>query len=129
MFERALSATEIVENTISEESRIQRSRQIGEEYPDYVPVFVKYYDCDGIYRNILHKDIPYMKLLFIIRQKRKISPTMGLMSLVEKERNPETGKIQAFQVPTNQTIGQIAENYLHSDGFMYINICVESVFG
>jgi hypothetical protein len=54
---------------------------------------------------------------------------MALMSLIEKERNPDTGKISVVQVPTNQTVGEIAENYLHSDGFMYINICTESVFG
>lgn len=129
MFERTLYATEIVENTISEEMRIKRSKQINEQYPDYVPIFIKYYDNDGIYRNIIHKDIPYMKLLFIIRQKRNILPTMALMSLIEKERNPDTGKISVVQVPTNQTVGEIAENYLHSDGFMYINICTESVFG
>lgn len=129
MFKRILSTTEIVENTIDESCRIARGNQINNEYPDYVPVFVKYYDSDSIFRNILQKDIPFIKFLFIIRKKRRISPSIGLMSLVEKERDAETGKVGVFQVPTNMTIGKIAEKYIHKDGFLYINISTESVFG
>lgn len=124
-----LTATEIVENTISMENRIKRREQFKKEYPNYVPVFIKYYDSDCIFRNILHKDIPFTKLLFIIRQKRRIKPSIGLMSLIELEREYDTGNIQCLQVPTNQTIGELAMRFLHSDGFMYINITQENVFG
>lgn len=126
---RSLTATEIVENTVSEAHRKKRSEQMKEEYPNYVPVFIKYWDSDNIYRNIIHHDVPFLKLLFIIRQKRKISPTLGLMSLIEKDRDPKTGDISTLQVPTTQNMGQISEKYLHSDGFLYLNVCTENVFG
>lgn len=51
------------------------------------------------------------------------------MSLIELEREYDTGNIQCLQVPTNQTIGELAMRFLHSDGFMYINITQENVFG
>lgn len=124
-----LTATEIVENSISIESRMKRKTQFKTEYPDYVPVFIKYYDSDIIFRNILHNDIVYTRLLFIIRQRRSISPTMGLMSLIEYDRNKETGKIRSVQVPSSKTMGELARDYLHDDGFLYINITIENVFG
>lgn len=124
-----LTATEIVENTISVESRMRRRDQFKKEYPEYVPVFIKYYDSDSIFRNILHKDIPYTKLLFIIRQKRKIRPTVGLMSLVELERDMDTGIVRAMQVPTNHNMGELSRMFSHSDGFLYLNITQENVFG
>lgn len=129
MFSRTLTATEIVENTISINNRMSRMEHFKIEYPDYIPVFIKYYDSDSIFKNILHKDIPYVKLLFIIRRRRRIKSGTALMSLVEKERDEQTGNIECAQVPTNMTIGEIAEKYLHKDGFMYINICTENVFG
>lgn len=127
--QNTLTATEIVENTISVEKRKMRREQFKVEYPDYVPVFIKYYDSDSIFRNILHKDLPFMKLLFIVRQRRMICPTLGLMSLIELERDEETGRVNCIQIPSSQTIGALAESFLHRDGFMYISITTESVFG
>jgi hypothetical protein len=121
-----LTATEIVEKSISIENRYRRKKKFTEEYPDYIPVFIKYYDSDSIFTNILHKDIPFMRLLFIVRKKRSISPSTGIMTLIEYE---DAGEIRSVQVPAGKTIGEISHDYLHNDGFLYLNIMTENVFG
>lgn len=125
----SLSTTEIVENTISMEYRIERKDRFMQDYPDYIPVFIKYYDSDSIYRNILHRDIQFMKLIYVVRERRKISPTIALMTLIERERDIETNEISCINAPGCSTIGEIANKFMHKDGFLYLNVTTENVFG
>lgn len=129
MFSQLLYATEIVENTISKKDRCRRSQTMSREFPSFVPLFIKYYDSDIIHRNLVGKEIVFSKLLYTIRKKRNILPTTAIMSLIEKERDDTTGKISTIIVPSTETVGDIAERYKHSDGFLYISVCCENVFG
>ena len=124
-----LSTTDMIENTISMENRTIRSKQFKKDYPGYIPCFIRYYDSPCIYRNIIHGDVHFTKFLCIIRKKRNINATTGLMSLIEKERDVTNGRVSSFQVPCNLTIKELADRYLHADGFLYISIMVENVFG
>ena len=54
---------------------------------------------------------------------------MALMSLIECERDKVSGQFKSFQVPFSKTIGELALDYLHDDGFLYINVMTENVFG
>lgn len=122
-----LSTTEIVEKNTSLDDRLKRKNKFEVEYPEFVPVFVKHYDSDVIHRNILHRDIPFTKFLYLIRSKKQIPSTVGLMSLVEVQK--EDNSISYIQVQSSMTIGELGSKYLHEDGFLYLNITIENIFG
>lgn len=124
-----ISLTEIVENTIGLHKSRRNSEKVKEKYTDHVPIYVKYYDNDRIYLYLPHRTIPFMDFMYIIRKRRSIGPETQLVLLIECERDPKSGRVGAVQATMSQTMGELADQYMHEDGFLYVNVATESTFG
>jgi hypothetical protein len=124
---RNTSAITLVEDNVSYEKRLHRSRFFKTEYPDSVPIFLKYGEARVIHRYIIPRDNNFGHLLVAFRRKLTLKSTSGLISMVEKVC--EDGDVHSFQVSISSTIGKLEHDYVHKDGFLYIHITIENVFG
>ena len=104
------------------EERINESRLILKKYPDKIPIIVN--ECsedlkDKIKRKmLLQSDMTVSNYLYSIRQKFKIKPEESFILFVN-------GKI-----PTSTTLlYELYNNHKDKDGFLYISIIKENVFG
>jgi hypothetical protein len=121
------TTTKLVEANVSLEKRRESARFFKNgEYPNSVPVFVQYKGV--IHRYIVPIDNNFGHLLMAFRHKLSLKSTVGLISLVEKPPNM-MGIVKSYQVSLSMTMGLLAIEYLHEDGFLYVNITPEHVFG
>lgn len=128
---KKLSTTKLVDDNILFEKRIKRSKYFKEQYPDCVPIYLQYSntsssDIGRLHRYVVPKDNSYGHLLLAFRRKVKLKSTMGMISLVEYIKNDQ---VEAALITTSTSIEKLAEQYLHDDGFLYINITTENTFG
>lgn len=128
---KSITTKELVENTVPLEKRIHRSNYFKTEYPNSVPIFVQYHTRQSIHRYVVPRDNNFGHLLIAFRRKLSLRSSVGIISLVEKEQLGDRGdkRIACFQVSTSTSIGELADKFLHDDGFLYINITTENVFG
>lgn len=130
---KTLYTTKLVDDNIPLEKRIKRAEYFKNEYPDSVPIYIQYSANNGsgnigrLHRYVVPKDNSYGHLLLAFRRTVKLKSSMGMISLVE--RIMPDGEIKAFLVTTATTIEKLAEENLHYDGFLYINITSENTFG
>lgn len=128
---KSITTTELVESTIPLEKRLHRSKYFMEEYPECVPIFVQYDADQTLHRYVVPKDNNFGHLLIAFRRKLTLKSSIGLMSLVEKVKvvDNDKPKIDCFQVSSSSTIRDLADKYIHDDGFLYVNVTTENVFG
>lgn len=102
--------------------RVSECQLILKKYPDKIPIIVN--ECsddlkDKIKRKmLLQSDMTVSNYLYSIRQKFKIKPEESFLLFVN-------GKI-----PTSTTLlYELYNNHKDKDGFLYISIIKENVFG
>lgn len=137
---KPLSTTKLVDDNILYDKRMKRSRYFLNNYPDCVPIYLQFSgdkthvsgEISRLHRYVVPRDNSYGHLLLAFRRKVKLKSTIGMVSLVESiEIDPETKepKVKGSLVTTATTIGSLADQYIHDDGFLYINITSENTFG
>lgn len=122
-----VTTTKLVNDHVPIEKRYNRSRYFKREYPDSIPIFVQY--KYNIHRYLVPRDNNFGHLLIAFRRKLSLKSSMGLISLIEKQDEDNSDVVKSYQLATSQTIGELSERYLSDDGFLYINITTENVFG
>lgn len=90
-------------------------------YPDHFPMYIRY--KGEITRHIVPGDKPYSYLMFAIRRTRVISAKVGIIALVETPEHTSKAPMG------NDLICDVAKRMCHPDGFMYIDVVEENVFG
>jgi hypothetical protein len=125
------TTTTLVKHTTPIETLVKRQRYFKDEYPCHVPAFVQFNGDSMIHRYVLPRDSTFGHFLVAFRRKIQLRSTEALMPLLEKEVVAGDGKvtISNFQAPSNKTIDSIASDYLHLDGYLYINMTLENTFG
>lgn len=120
-----ITTTELVERTIPLSKRLHRSKYFKEHYAGSVPVYIQYGNTGVLHRYIVPGENNFGHLLVAFRRKTVLKPSEALMSLIEVPGD----EIKSVQATTNSTMNELAERHLHPDGFLYVNIVAENVFG
>lgn len=110
-----------VNSSMYSNDRNQEALFLKQKYPNHQPCFIRY--KGKISRHLLPKEQLYSFLLFTIRKSRQIDPKVAVMSLIERQDGSSIAPRGAA------TIGEIANQYMHDDGFCYIEFVNENVFG
>lgn len=118
-----LTTTELVERTVPLSKRRQRVEYFSKEYPESVPIFLQYTENQELHRYVVPKDNHFGHLLVAFRRKFQLKSTYGLMCLIENDEG------KTYQISTSSSIRSLADKYLHNDGFLYITVTKENVFG
>lgn len=130
-----LSSSSATESEISKESyvpykdkytfeqRINKVNDFKKRFPTKIPVIIEKdprSDIENISKNtyLFEKDIPYKRVLFIIRKGIKLSPEKGLFVFINN--------IMINDMDT--TVEQLNEKYGEPDG-LFIVYSGENVFG
>lgn len=123
--------TLLVRENIPVETKEKRRIYFAREYPGHVPTFVQYGHDSMIHRYVIPRDSSFGHFLVAFRRKIQLRASEALMALVEKQdyddKNNES--IKSFQVTSNRTIGELADEYLNKDGYLYINMTTQHTFG
>lgn len=121
---KSLSLKTVVERISSLEERKRDVEYISQRYPNHCPIFVRYgAKSDKVWRHIMPKNKQFAMLIFAIRKARKVPATIGLSFLVE------TPKGSYMQPPGNMEFDQVQVEFGHPDGFIYVNVVEQNVFG
>lgn len=105
------------------EKRKQESAQVKAKYPNRCAVIV--YSNDSRlpefekYKYLVPDDLTVAQFMQIVRKKIKLSPEQAIFMYVADNVLP----------PTSATLASIAKDHIDEDGFLYINIVGENVFG
>lgn len=118
-----VSCTEKVEKSQSFENRVKRFNYFKQNKPGFIPVYVCFEDVNDIQRYIIQDDVQFIKLLLAVRKKMNLKPSVGLFCIVEDSKR------NGLMVKPTDIIKDLHNKYKHEDGFLYISIRFESVFG
>lgn len=102
------------------EERLSISTNIKQKYPDRIPIIVNTTDfVMDKYKFLSPANINIHKLLISIRKSiQKLNPNEALFLLINNT------------IPNNTSlISELYNEYKNNDGFLYITITKESVFG
>jgi hypothetical protein len=69
------------------------------------------------------EDKKFSVLIHKVRKTRQVPPSVGLAFLLE---TPRGGQIQ---IPASMDFGRLTREFAHEDGFIYINVVEQNVFG
>jgi hypothetical protein len=125
---REQTTTRLVLENIPQETRDKRRVYFEREYPGHVPLFVQYGHDMMIHRYVIPRDSSFGHFLIAFRRKIQLKASDSLMALVEKQGHDDD-IIKSFQVSSHKTIGELADEYLNRDGYLYINMATEHTFG
>ena len=101
------------------EKRRELSNRILKKYRDKIPIIIqsKNIKCRK-YKFLVHKNDEFSFFLLILRKFIEIHPDEALYTFINNT------------IPVNsETIGSIYKKYVEEDGFLYVNISLESTFG
>ena len=107
--------------------RRDKAERIYITYNMFVPVYASISGSNAIFRFLVKRATPLSVLMFTIRKKTKMDASSGLFLMIEKEDSD--GKVSAIMANTNDDMNYIHNKYVNKDGFIYIKIQKESVFG
>ena len=98
--------------------------KIHGSYPGRVPIIIEVYSKDQIVlvknKYLTPVDISVGKFMAEIRKNvQGLTPERALFLLMENKTLP----------PISETIGSLYDKHKHSDGFLYLYLCDENVFG
>lgn len=128
---REINTFYLVRQNISEEVKCKRRNYFQREYPHHVPAFVQYGHDHMIHKYVLPRDSSFVHFLVAFRRKLQLNSTEALMALIEKYEKNKDGKevVKSFQITCHKTIGDLADEYLNPDGYLYINVTIQHTFG
>lgn len=106
------------------EERKQETLNVLKKYPDRIPIIC---EKNSLSRNIVEIDkkkylvpcdLTVGQFVFIIRQRLKLNPEIGIYFF-----------INGFIPPSSAFIVNIYEQHKDEDGFLYITYALENTFG
>jgi GABA(A) receptor-associated protein len=106
------------------EKRFEESSKIREKYPDKIPcVVTKSERCVDIpsldkQKYLVPSDLTFGQMIFVVRKRLRLSPEKGIFLFVNN-------KLPASSL----LMTQVYTEHRASDGFLYITISSENVFG
>lgn len=105
------------------DNRLKESNKILTKYPDRIPIIVervKKSDLPIIDKSkyLVPKDMTVSQFFFIIRKRIKLNQSQALFMTVN-------GSL----LSTNDTIGDVYNNYKNKDNFLYMLYTGENTFG
>lgn len=105
------------------EKRLEESRRILKKYPDRVPVIILR-GSDEIpnidrQKYLVPNDLAISGLMYIVRQRIKLSPEKSLYFFIDNTVMPATSNL----------VSNMYDEYADKDGFLYITYCGETTFG
>ena len=105
------------------EKRIEESKRILTKYPDRVPVIIlrgsKEVPKIDRQKYLVPCDLAISGLMYIVRQRIKLSPEKSLYFFINDTVMPATATL----------VSAMYEDYKDKDGFLYITYCGETTFG
>ena len=106
------------------EDRQSEGIRITQRYPDRIPIIVEREpsakslpELDK-HKYLVPRDLTVGQFIYVIRKRMRLSPEQGLFMFVNNTIPP-----------TNQLIGELYDNHVDPDLFLYITYCGEAVFG
>jgi len=106
-------------SSYSLEKRKELSNKIFTKYKDKIPIIIqsKNIKCKKI-KFLIHKHDEFSFFFLILRKFIEIQPDDALFTFINDT------------IPVNsESIGSIYKKYKDEDGFLYVNISLESTFG
>ncbi len=106
------------------EDRKKESAKVKAAYPDRFPVIV-YSNDDKLsamfdkYKYVVPDDVTIAGFMQIVRKKIKLDANQAIFMYVSDNVLPAT----------SATIASVCKEHLDEDGFLYVNIVGENVFG
>jgi GABA(A) receptor-associated protein len=100
--------------------RLAESNHIRQKYPDRVPIILEPDSRISLSKKkyLVSWDLTMGQFIYIIRNRVKLASHQSLLFLTQQT------------VPsTSELIKSLYERYKDRDGFLYMNCCVENVFG
>jgi len=114
------------------EKRLQESERIKNKYPERIPVIINIDNTNTFRKNVpdmekikylFPSDSPVASVLVVARKRMKISEATGLFVFIHNENGKDV-------IPqTNQSMKDLYNKYKNKDGFLYLIITGENVFG
>jgi GABA(A) receptor-associated protein len=105
------------------ERRKGEADRVLQKYTDRVPVIVEK-SKDSILPDLdnrkflVPKDLTVGQFIWVIRKRIRLAPEQAIFIFVDNTLPPQS-----------QTIAQVYQDHVDSDGFLYLSISGESVFG
>lgn len=111
-------------NLYSFDKRVTESRRILSRYPNRIPVICEK-SKNQLSLPVLNKvkylvpaDLTIGQLICVIRNRMKLSSEVAIFLTID-----------GYIPPSISLIGELYENYKHSDGFLYVEYSAENTFG
>lgn len=103
------------------EERKSENDQIRQKYPNVVPVILYIEKSEQNYRRkyLVPSDFTMAQLMFYFREKKTISSRDGLYVMINDSVIPQM----------SLTIGELDREHKSTDGFLYMSLFQESIFG
>ena len=118
--------------TFLEEKRKKISDYISLKHPEKLPIIVEYEEnfpnefrieeC----KYLVNNSFRVFEFTKFLREKIKLSSVKGLLVYINFQSNKKQKKILINQ---SDLLGTVHNNYSHTDGFLYLSLGIESVFG
>jgi len=109
-------------NENSFEKRLDESTKIMKKFPDRVPIIVESRSKKIVLdkkKFLVPRDLILGQFLFVIRKRiQNIKSTDGIFLIINKN-SPKT----------SSTINELYEEHKDPDGFLYVDVTIESTFG
>tara|TARA_B100000902_G_C27119105_1_gene817696 strand:- start:258 stop:578 length:321 start_codon:yes stop_codon:yes gene_type:complete len=103
---------------------LSQSEKLIEKYPNKIPIIVRKYDKEknlpsiNKSKYIVPKEMNFTNFIYIIRKRINLSSEKAIFITINDKL-----------CPSNDTIGEIYDNYKNEDGFLYMNYSSENTFG
>lgn len=110
-------------NQFSFDKRLLEARRILTRYPNRIPIICeksKNQNLPDINKNkyLVTQDLTIGQFICVIRSRMRLPATFSLFVLIDGH------------IPSSASmIGELYDQYKHSDGFLYVEYCQENTFG
>jgi len=120
------------------DDRQRQTKAIIEKYENKCPIYLTY-DKEIINKNftstlskqlnkyIVTSELTLSQFLIIVRRKINVNPEESLTLFIEFYQNDKL--LNSILAPTTNSIGEIYLNNKDEDGFLYLKLVKENVFG
>lgn len=108
------------------ESRKEKANRLLSLYPDRVPIIIdkEKSNCEKVrsmqkIKFLVPQDLTVSDFMFVVRQRISLTPEQALFLFIDGKYMP----------PMSALISRVYKDYKNEDGFLYVNLDKESVFG
>ena len=115
------------------EQRYEEAHRVLHKYPGRIPVI-----CERDPRNtnlppdkkkkfLIPSDMTIGQFVFVVRQRVKLAPEKAIFLFITQTKSD--GSKSTMLAPTSQCFDRVYFDCKDSDGFLYVNVSSEHVFG